>query len=151
MDSKDIYLSNPFSERGFDLNKALYSDLIDYSIPQLLRYEDKNSMRCSIESRVPFLDFRLVEFALSIPPNYKIHGGITKYILRKAIRGLVANKIVDRKDKIGFATPDKDWLTSDEFVCRLKKIIESNNFASRKYWDMQMVSKIFKQAENACF
>ncbi|MCJ7445380.1 MAG: asparagine synthase (glutamine-hydrolyzing) [Methanotrichaceae archaeon] len=144
-DSNDIHLSNPFSERGFDLNKALYSDLIGYSIPQLLRYEDKNSMRWSIESRVPFLDYRLVEFVLSLPPNYKIHGGITKYILRKAIRGLVSNKIVDRKDKIGFATPDKDWLTSEKFVNLFKEIIESNSFASRKYWDKQMISKIFQE------
>ena len=69
------------------MNRALHSDLTRYSIPQLLRYEDKNSMRWSIESRVPFLDYRLVELAMSLPSGYKIRKGTTKYILRKAHEG----------------------------------------------------------------
>ena len=111
-----IVLANPLTDRGFDLNRALYSDLTRYSIPQLLRYEDKNSMRWSIESRVPFLDYRLVELAMSLPSGYKIRKGTTKYILRKAMKGLVSDRILERKDKIGFAAPDEDWLMSPDFV-----------------------------------
>jgi len=60
-------------------------------------------MRWSIESRVPFLDYRLVEAAASLPSRCKIHGGTTKYVLREALRGLVSDRILDRTDKIGFA------------------------------------------------
>ncbi len=147
---KDFWASdacNPFSERGFDLNKALYSDLIKYSIPQLLRYEDKNSMRWSIESRLPFLDYRLVELAESLPSAFKIHRGVTKYILRKAIKDLVSDKIIERKDKIGFAIPDKKWLTSPSFNAVFSQIIGSKSFASRKYWDQQEVLRVFKEQE----
>ena len=107
---EDVVLANPLTERGFDLNRALYSDLTRYAIPQLLRYEDKNSMRWSIESRVPFLDYRLVEQAMSLPSGFKIRKGTTKYILRKAMKGLVSDRILGRKDKIGFATPDESWM-----------------------------------------
>jgi len=127
-------LANPLKDRGFDLNRALYSDLTRYSIPQLLRYEDKNSMRWSIESRVPFLDYRLVELAMSLPSCYKIRKGTTKYILRKALKDLVSDRILGRRDKIGFATPDVDWLISPAFNEMAKEILKSNKFKSRKYW-----------------
>ena len=129
-----IKLANPLKDRGFDLNRALYSDLTRYSIPQLLRYEDKNSMRWSIESRVPFLDYRLVELAMSLPSCYKIRKGTTKYILRKALKDLVSDRILGRRDKIGFATPDEDWLISPAFKEMAKEILNSNKFRSRKYW-----------------
>ena len=127
-------LANPLNDRGFDLNRALYSDLTQYSIPQLLRYEDKNSMRWSIESRVPFLDYRLVELAMSLPSGYKIRKGTTKYILRKALKDLVSDRILGRRDKIGFATPDEDWLMSPAFNEMAREILNSDKFRSRKYW-----------------
>ena len=138
---------NPFPERGFDLNKALYSDLVKYSIPQLLRYEDKNSMRWSIESRLPFLDYRLVELVASLPSDFKIHSGVTKYILRMAIKDLVSDKIIERRDKIGFAIPDEKWLASPSFNAMFSQIIGSKSFASRKYWDQQEVLRIFEEQE----
>jgi asparagine synthase (glutamine-hydrolysing) len=134
-----IDLSNPLKDRGFDLNRALYSDLTRYSIPQLLRYEDKNSMRWSIESRVPFLDYRLVELAMSLPSCYKIRKGTTKYILRKALKDLVSDRILGRRDKIGFATPDEDWLNSPAFKEMAEEILKSNKFKSRKYWTQDEV------------
>ena len=124
----EVVLANPLTDRGFDLNRALYSDLISYSIPQLLRYEDKNSMRWSIESRVPFLDYRLVELAMSLPSGYKIRLGTTKYILRKAMKGLVSDRILNRRDKIGFAAPDEDWLMSPDFVNMARQIFASSKF-----------------------
>jgi asparagine synthase (glutamine-hydrolysing) len=144
-----IALANPLAERGFDLNRALYSDLTRYSIPQLLRYEDKNSMRWSIESRVPFLDYRLVELALSLPSSYKIRNGMTKHVLRKAMRGLVSDRILDRKDKIGFAAPDEDWLKSPDFIGTIKEILASDRFCARRYWNADAVMQMLEEHQGS--
>lgn len=80
------------------------------NVPMLLRFEDRNSMAFSIESRVPFLINELVEFSLMIPSKMKMKNGITKYILRKSMKGLVPSKVLGRMDKLGFPAPDKEWL-----------------------------------------
>lgn len=136
---------NPLSERSFDLNSALYSDLITFSIPQLLRYEDKNSMRWSIESRVPFLDYRLVEFVASLPSCCKINSGSTKYLFRRAFRDLVSDKILERKDKIGFKAPEKDWWRDPAFAEMAEKVIKSREFKSRIYWKPEEVERLFQE------
>jgi asparagine synthase (glutamine-hydrolysing) len=100
----------------FDFNEALYGDETRYNLQQLLRYEDRNSMRFSVEARVPFTDHRLVEYVLDIPACYKIHDGWTKYILRKAVEDILPPEVVWRRDKIGFETPETKWLQKiDEF------------------------------------
>ncbi len=142
---EDVVLANPLTERGFDLNRALYSDLTRYAIPQLLRYEDKNSMRWSIESRVPFLDYRLVEQAMSLPSGFKIRKGTTKYILRKAMKGLVSDRILERKDKIGFAAPDEDWLMSPDFASTARQIFASGKFRSRRYWNAEVAMQMLEE------
>lgn len=94
-----------------------YKDIRDYRIDMfyktslipLLRYEDRNSMRFSVEGRVPYLDYRLVEFMLSLPEEYLIQNGVTKVILRNSMRGIVPDKVLDRKDKLGFETPESVW------------------------------------------
>ena len=69
-------------------------------------------MRFSIESRTPLADdIDLIETMFRIPSTYKIHNGWSKYLLRQAMRGIVPEKILSRKDKIGFATPEYYWLT----------------------------------------
>jgi asparagine synthase (glutamine-hydrolysing) len=81
----------------------------------LLRYEDRNSMSHSIESRVPFLTIDMAEFLLSLPENFLLSDeGVTKYIFREAMRGIVPDEILDRKDKIGFETPDNQWLLAEK-------------------------------------
>ena len=93
------------------LRQALRYSLEKTSIPQLLRYEDRDSMAHSIESRVPFLTPSLVNFAYSLPDHYLIsRGGDSKAILRAAMRGIVPDFVLDRKDKVGFQTPEQDWL-----------------------------------------
>jgi asparagine synthase (glutamine-hydrolysing) len=84
--------------------------LCDSNIPQLLRYEDRNSMRFSVESRVPFLETDLVEFIMSLPAGYKIRNGYTKSILRDALAGLVPDEVRMRINKLGFPTPELEWL-----------------------------------------
>lgn len=81
-------------------------------LPHLLKYEDKNSMANSVETRLPFLDYRCVELALSLPDEYKIKEGWTKNILRKAIDSRLPEAVVWRKDKLGFNAPEKGWLGS---------------------------------------
>ena len=67
-------------------------------------------MAHSVEARVPFLDYRLVEFSLGLPDDYKIERGVTKRVLREAMRGLLPEKVRARTDKIGFATAEESWL-----------------------------------------
>jgi asparagine synthase (glutamine-hydrolysing) len=80
------------------------------SLPMLLRYEDRNSMAHSIESRVPFLDHRLVEFCLQLWDRHKIVGGDTKRVLRRAMVGRLPEPVRQRRDKLGFATPEARWV-----------------------------------------
>lgn len=93
-----------------DLHQTLLNALVATSIPQLLRNGDRNSMKSSVESRVPFLDIDLVNFVVSLPDNYKIRRAITKYILRLISVKYLPKKLVYRKDKLGFPSPEKLWL-----------------------------------------
>lgn len=99
---------------GSQLLKAmLVQDLRATNLPGLLRYEDRNSMAFSIESRVPFLTTDLADFVLRLPERFFIaNDGTSKYVFREAMRGLVPDAILDRRDKIGFATPESQWLRS---------------------------------------
>ena len=75
----------------------------------LLHWEDRNSMAHSIEARVPFLDHRLVEFSIGLGNQHKIVGGDTKRVLRRAMRGILPETIRQRRDKLGFSTPEETW------------------------------------------
>jgi asparagine synthase (glutamine-hydrolysing) len=93
------------------LRHQLYQSLTATSLPMLLRYEDRNSMAYGIESRVPFLTPPLAEFILRLPEEYLISPeGTSKNVFRLAMKGLVPEAILGRKDKIGFATPERGWL-----------------------------------------
>lgn len=93
-----------------DLHHHLCDQVQESSLPHLLRYEDRNSMAFSVEARVPYLDYRLVQFAFSEASHWRIHQGWTKWILRKAMEGIVPDEIIWRKDKVGFDTPERSWL-----------------------------------------
>jgi asparagine synthase (glutamine-hydrolysing) len=86
-----------------NLNEILHLYLMKYCLPHLLHYEDRNSMAFSIESRTPFTDHRLVDYVFSIPACYKYRDGWSKWLLRLAMRGLLPEEILWRRDKIGFA------------------------------------------------
>lgn len=79
-------------------------------LPALLQIEDRVSMAVSLESRVPLLDTRIVDLVTSMPPPLKFQGGRTKHILKKSIRNLLPPKVLDRKDKMGFPVPLKEWM-----------------------------------------
>jgi len=92
--------------------EALYSAVTEGTLPTLLRYGDRNAMRFSIENRVPFLTLPIAEYIFSLPESYLIsESGETKSIFRAAMRGIVPDAVLDRKDKIGFETPMGRWLS----------------------------------------
>jgi asparagine synthase (glutamine-hydrolysing) len=94
------------------LKRMIYIELRSRLPELLLMRVDKMTMAASVEGRDPFLDHRLVEYAMSIPSNLKIHNGVTKYILKKAVEGLIPDDIIHRK-KQGFAAPVNEWLRTD--------------------------------------
>src|SRR5487761_99405 len=98
-----------------------YLDVCRYSVPMLLHYEDRMSMSHSREIRVPFLDYRIVEYLARVPVEQKLNRGWIKWILRQAIAGQVPEAIRWRKDKKGFNIPGKEWARShfrDAFMAR---------------------------------
>lgn len=94
---------------GYSLNERLAQDSMT-GLVNLLHYGDRVSMAHSIESRMPFLDYRLAEFLASVPACYKMHDGWTKYIARLAFDGLLPDEICWRKDKMGWPVPEKIWM-----------------------------------------
>jgi asparagine synthase (glutamine-hydrolysing) len=103
--------ANHAEQPGRRLASALRSALLRRGLPALLRHGDRNSMRWSVESRVPFLSASIAEYVLTLPPYYLVSdSGQTKHVFRAAMRGIVPDAVLDRQDKIGFATPERDWL-----------------------------------------
>lgn len=99
--------------RGRRLTEQLGHALQVRGLPHLLRHGDRNSMRFSVESRVPFLTLPMAELLLSLPEEYLVSpDGETKSIFRAAMRGIVPDAILDRRDKIGFATPEQEWFVT---------------------------------------
>ena len=93
------------------LNGLLHYQFTEYGLKHLLRTADRNSMRFSIESRMPFADdIELIETVFNISGSYKIQQGKSKFLLREAMKDLLPNEIYNRTDKIGFATPEKKWM-----------------------------------------
>jgi asparagine synthase (glutamine-hydrolysing) len=97
----------PFPDR---LRRQLHLVLTRRGLPELLRYEDRNSMAHSLEARVPFLDHRLVELAFALPAEELIRRGETKSVLRRALADLLPPQVRDRRDKLGFVTPERRFL-----------------------------------------
>ena len=103
----------------FDFQK---NEIEKFQLPQLLFYEDQNSMLQSIESRVPFLDYRLVQFAINLPFNHKIRKGETKYILKEYLKIRGDQNILDRKEKYGFEFDFKIFFNKFSKEFHIKKI-----------------------------
>ncbi|WAC05107.1 MAG: asparagine synthase (glutamine-hydrolyzing) [Methanoregula sp.] len=120
------------------LDRVLYRELTSTNLPALLHYEDRNSMAFSIESRVPYLDVRLGEYIASLPLNRKVRNGVTKYLLRRAIKGLVPEPVRCRMDKMGFVTPEEVWM-KEELRPFVLKIFTDKKFHKRPYWDAEAV------------
>jgi asparagine synthase (glutamine-hydrolysing) len=108
---------------GSPLRRALLSQSFRSSLPTLLRYADRNSMAHSIEVRLPFLDRRVAEFALSLEPGILYRDGYRKQVLRDAVRGSVPAEVLSRRDKVGYETPEAEWFGSAEGRARIAEIL----------------------------
>lgn len=124
------------------LNTKLCNDVVTNSIPALLHNEDGNSMAFSIESRVPFLDYRIVEFAIALDGKYKIKNQWTKWIIRKACREYLPRQVATRKNKMGFPAPFSRWLLEGESKEQIKEIIYS--FAKREIVPKETIDIYYK-------
>jgi asparagine synthase (glutamine-hydrolysing) len=126
------------------LNNRLYWDITKTRIPALLHYEDRNGMAFSIETRVPLLDHRLVEFALALPSDMKIRGATTKYIMRRALGGILPPEIQQRKDKKGYPTPLAIWLREEELSEQVSDLFNSPNFKERGLYNFNELWRRWK-------
>ncbi|MFY1020294.1 asparagine synthase (glutamine-hydrolyzing) [Ectopseudomonas khazarica] len=105
--------------RGRRLMCALASSVSQRGLLGLLRHGDRNSMRFSVESRVPFLTTDMADFMFSLPEHYLVSpSGETKHLLRASLRGIVPDEVLYRRDKVGFATPEQQWLVGMADVVR---------------------------------
>ena len=135
--SKELYGSP-------SLQEALINHF-EYKLEHLLKWEDRNSMWFSMEARVPFLDHRLVERTLSLKEEQIINRGETKAILRKAMKGILPEKIRTRNDKIGFGTPQDEWFRQPMFQKYITDLIHTPSFRNRGFLDIDKIDEIYKK------
>lgn len=127
-----------------DLNEILYWELTRDNIPMLLQYGDRTSMAFSIESRLPFLDYRLIEYVGSLPYHFKIRANTTKYLMRRAMHGLLPDPVVNRPDKKGYPTPFGIWLKGPihDYV---RDMLRSRSFTQRGIFRPDKVEVLLDQ------
>lgn len=128
------------------LNTRLCNDVLNKSIPALLHNEDGNSMAFSIESRVPFLDYRIVEFAIALDGKYKIRNQWTKWIVRKACKEYLPKEIVKRTNKMGFPAPFARWLREGSSKEEIAEIIYQ--FGNRNIVPEETIDHFYKAHMN---
>ncbi len=124
------------------LNTRLCNDVLSKSIPSLLHNEDGNSMAFSIESRVPFLDYRIVEFAIALDGKYKIKNQWTKWIIRRACKEYLPKEITKRKNKMGFPAPFARWLREGNSREEIAEVIYQ--FGDRNIVPKETVDRIYR-------
>jgi asparagine synthase (glutamine-hydrolysing) len=107
-----------FARASLNVHQLQNLEITQTNLPVLLRYEDKNSMAHSVETRLPFLDYRTLELALSLPGKVKIRDGWSKWILRSIMDKKMPDSIVWRKNKFGFEAPEAQWLSQHEVEMR---------------------------------
>lgn len=130
-----------YPPRAHVLTEVLVSDVTSNILPALLRYEDTNSMAHSVESRVPFLDHKLVEFCFQLDDDQKVDGMRRKKILIDAMQGRVPKEILSRSDKIGF-TAQPSWLR--EILVRYgSALIENRTDIEKEWFDSHAMAPFF--------
>ncbi len=100
-------------------------------------------MSHSLENRLPFMDYRLVEFAASLPPEYKIQKGLGKYIHRKAVENLVPENILNNPNKLGFVSPLKQIFKDEKYGAI--KLLTSKKLNDRGLFEPKHISRLIKE------
>jgi len=133
------------------LNDILFFNTTMSGLEELLRFADRNSMAHGVEVRLPFLHHQLVEFIFSLPVNYKMHEGWTKWLLRKAMTKKLPNEIVWRRDKIGYEPPQKEWMSNAimiDYVQEAKKLLVKKHILKKETLDKKIIPKDAYDADN---
>jgi len=136
------YKDEMFIIENNNIKKRLHEDIFKNSLQSLLRYEDKNAMWFSIEGRVPFLDFRLLEFLFTLPEDAIIKNGWNKYILRESTKDLLPELINKRRNKIGFTTPEYEWFKKESDT--ILEFFTGEQFEAKKYVNQVEIVMAFK-------
>lgn len=125
------------------LNRMIYGEF-KIRLPELLLMRvDKITMSTSVEGRVPFLDHDLVEFTMDIPMEWKVRGGEPKYLLKKALRGIVPDEVIDRP-KMGFNAPMAEWLRG-EFGGWARDTVLGSHLLERGFFDRERIIELFAE------
>ena len=124
------------------LDRLLYADIKTY-LHELLMKQDQMSMAASVESRVPFLDHKLVEFTSSLPEQLKLHGSTTKYVLRQSMKGVLPDQILTRP-KMGFPVPIGAWFRG-AYAKVLDEYVLSSRAMDRSIFNQEYTRKLVSQ------
>ncbi len=130
---------------GNPIDPLLYLDSKTYLPSDILTKVDRMSMAASLEARVPLLDHKLIEFVTSIPSELKLKGLETKYIFRKAVRGLVPDAILDRP-KQGFGVPINEWINL-QLKDRIRETLGEKRALERGYFDAKYIKTLLDEHE----
>lgn len=123
------------------LTRKLYRQFHHTSLPSILRKYDRLTMAHGIESRMPFMDWRLVTYGFALPDASKIGpDGTSKRILREAMRGIIPDVILNRRDKVGFQAPIGSW-TAASLGAVMESVVDSRNFLESDVWDGKGLSE----------
>lgn len=125
-----------------ELDKDLNLQLQYRLLPRILHDVDRNSMARSLEVRLPFLDYRLVEFSYTLSDEDKIRGSYTKYIMRKSCKKYLPTKICNRRNKMGFPAPFDKWLRDERFQGEIKKYLDA--FKDRNIVDAHSLERCYQ-------
>ncbi|MGW5241930.1 asparagine synthase-related protein [Monashia sp. NPDC004114] len=136
------HVGDTYDVERTDLHARLMQDIFTGSLPARLRYTDKNARRFGVTVRLPFVDRDLTRFVASLDDDALVKDGVGKRVLRDAMRGVLPDAVVERRDKVGATTPQRDWFL------RLKNHIYgeflSESFANRPYFDQTAVLEAFE-------
>ena len=139
------YILNPYLKTNH-LSISSYQ-LFKDPLQRYLRWEDRNSMAHSVEARVPFLDYRLVEFTTGLPLGYLDFSEHSKRILVESMTGILTEEVRLRKDKVGFITPEQIWFMED-YKQEFMEMLKSNVAYSKGIIKADKAEKFFKDVQN---
>ncbi|MCD6068701.1 MAG: asparagine synthase (glutamine-hydrolyzing) [Bacteroidetes bacterium] len=137
---KGSLLNAPKPYPAGSLQKQLVADTTSSGLKALLRYADRNSMAHSREVRLPFLSHELVEFVFSLPDDFKLRLGWTKYILRKSMESMLPASICWRSDKVGYASPQQKWMNSQAAQEEIRKAVKNLDLDTKSITDTEALN-----------
>ena len=123
-----------------ELRDALQWSVERAPLPIYLRVEDRNSMAHSVEARLPFMDYRLVEFLFSLPSYWKIRGELNKFVMREGMRGTIPDVVRERVDKMGFPTSAKKWFAGPLYE-PMRDLLASRHTRERGWYDVERIEQ----------